>query len=264
MKTLEFSKDWGDYFRGFGLDSFEDFFEYSKGNIINANTKRNVLAFSLGDASQRKDFFMKRFFDPHIKDMLFTFRNFGYICSQGQCEWNDANKLLDNGIATYLPVCFGADTKWCFEKRSFFITEKITGQCFTDFVRENWQQLDGSSREKIISSLGKTIRKIHDAKIAMPDLYVWHVFISETLPGEYSFSFIDLHRMKINFNSKNQFTRDLGAFDFSMLEKYFNEGIREVFLRSYLNEDSSSYDFFNKKLKARSKLLAARRRRMDY
>ena len=264
MKKLEFSKDWGDYFRGFGLESFEDFFDYSKGDIVNANSKRNVLAFSLGDGSLRKDFFMKRFFDPHFKDMLFTFQNFGYICSQGQCEWNNANKLLDNGIAAYLPVCFGADSKCCFEKRSFVITEKMTDQCLSDFVRENWDQLDGSSREKIISSLAKTIRKIHDAKIVMPDIYVWHVFITENSPGEYEFSFIDLHRMKINVNSKRQFARDLGAFDFSMNEKYFDDGVRQVFLESYLNGDSGSYDVLNKKVKARSQVLSARRSRVDY
>ena len=89
---------------------------------------------TIGEGARRKELFMKRFYDPHFKDMLFTLGNFGRICSQGQCEWNNANLLLQNGIETYKPICCGWESACGFEKRSFFITEKIDGICLADFV----------------------------------------------------------------------------------------------------------------------------------
>lgn len=269
MIKVEFAKDWAPVFEKAGLISFEDFFDYSAGQTINRNKKREVLAMTLNTIDGEKEFFMKRFFKPHFKDMLFTIRNFGSLCSQAACEWKNINILLRHGIATYHPVCYGQQMYFGLEKKSFIITEKIKGPPLTDFVAANWLQLAQPQKEKIITAIAKFIRKIHNAKINLPDLYLWHIFITKTpLPDEVSeddFAVIDLHRMRINVSNRNARIRDLGALNFSMSEKYFDDNLREFFLNAYTNTGAADErTALSRKIKNRSRVLAARRRRPDY
>ena len=120
MERVVFEKKWACYFDHQGLRDFDDFFEYHQGDMVNQNTKRNVVVMTLSDGKSEKTFFMKRFFNPHLKDMLFTLRNFGKFCSQGELEWRNAHILLDNGIETYHPVCFGFRSICGIERQSFF------------------------------------------------------------------------------------------------------------------------------------------------
>jgi hypothetical protein len=78
--------------------------------MINRNKKRNVSILRLPSQEGQRVYFMKRFFSPHLKDMLFTVRNFGRLCSQAELELRNARILLDNGIETYHPVCWGVET----------------------------------------------------------------------------------------------------------------------------------------------------------
>lgn len=265
MFRIEFAEGFEQFFAENGMRSFDEFFELKLGDVINRNTKRNVVAFSVESDGGVKEFFMKRFIKPHYKDMWFTFRNFGRICSQGGCEWRNANLLLDNGVETYRPVCYGEEMVCGIEKRSFFITEKLGGECLTDFVGEKWAGLDEGEKDKIMSSLAKVVRRVHDAGVSMPDLYVWHVFVSKGADGEYEFAIIDLHRMKLRVKSKSEFARNLGAFDFSMLGKYFDDRIRRVFIRAYIEAgDHMNEDALWSKMRSRSRVLSGRRRSPGY
>jgi hypothetical protein len=268
MIKIEFAKGWAEQFESVGLRKFEDFFDYSAGRTINHNEKRDVVVMELSFGPQRKEFFMKRFFNPHLKDILFTFRNFGSVCSQAMCEWKNANILLKNGVRTYRPICCGEQKILGIERRSFFITAKLEGECFTDFLGRKWAWLDRCEKEKIISELASFVRGIHDAGIGLPDLYVWHLFIREKKGDdtntEYEFAIIDLHRMRINAGPA-QCVRDLGALDFSMLDTYFDNELRRFFLDSYMPEKVvSEKDVFWRNVKKRSSVLFGRRKRPCY
>ncbi len=264
MRTVQFAKDSSAIFEKAGLKSFADFFNYSEGVTINRNQKRDVVAFSLDADDRRQHFFMKRFFNPHYKDMLFTFRNFGRLCSQAACEWQNANTLLQNGIPTYIPVCCGEETRLYLERRSFLITEKLPGCCLTDFVRDNWTTLSRQKKEMLMTSLGRFVRKIHDARISMPDLYVWHIFM-QSKDDRYDLAVIDLHRMSTNTASDRQRIRNLGALDFSMVSKYFDQDMRDLLLDAYFGDDfDADKATFCRKVLNRSMILANRRRRPDY
>jgi hypothetical protein len=268
MVKIEFAEGWAEQFEGVGLRSFEDFFDYSAGRTINRNEKRDVTVMELSFGPQRKAFFMKRFLNPHLKDILFTFRNFGSVCSQAVCEWKNAGILLENGVQTYRPVCYGEQKILGVERRSFFITEKLKGECFTDFLARRWAGLERCEKEKIITELAGFVRRIHNAGVGLPDLYVWHLFIKQKkdngTDSEYEFAVIDLHRMRINAGPAQRI-RDLGALDFSMLDTYFDDEIRCMFLNSYLPEaPRSEKDDFWRSVKKRSSVLAGRRKRPRY
>ena len=264
MRTVQFAKNSSAIFEKAGLESFEDFFNYSEGVTINKNQKRDVVTFSLDDDDRRRHFFMKRFFNPHYKDILLTFRNFGCLCSQAACEWQNANTLLQNGIATYKPVCCGEETRLRLERKSFLITEKLPGCCLTDYIGDNWSTLGRDKKEKLTASLGRFVRKIHDARISMPDLYVWHIFM-QSKDDKYDFAVIDLHRMSANARGNRWRIRNLGALDFSMISKYFDQDMRDLLLDAYFGADfDGDKATFCRKVTNRSMILANRRRRPDY
>ena len=104
---IEFKNGWQTFFEKCGLKTKSDFYNYADGEIINTNKKRNVTKFTLEADSDRKTFYMKRFFNQHFKDIAFAFGNYRRIMTLGELEWENANFLLQNGIETYRPVCVG-------------------------------------------------------------------------------------------------------------------------------------------------------------
>jgi hypothetical protein len=199
--------------------------------------------------------------------MLFTLRKFGRPCSQASCEWENTRRLLGNGIETYHPVCYGEKMVCGLEKKSFFITEKIQGQCLTDFISENWLTMNQDEKEGIIISLAKMFRRVNDLGISLRDMYIWHVFVTKT-NGGHSFAIIDLHRMTTNFKagcSNSERVRNIGAFLFSLSPKYFDDRIKEEFLNAYTADDwKGNKSFFCKKIINRCEVLVNRRRRQEY
>ena len=266
MEKVVFVGTWQNFFAKFGLKSFDDFFDYSQGQTINKNTRRNVSELSFGEGDNRKVFFIKRFFSPHIKDMVFAWRTFGKLISQAAVEWHNANMLLENGIETYRPVCYGTKTKFNLERKSFVVTEKLPGMALTDFVTDKWAQLSRQRKEAIIASIGKLVRKIHEAQISLPDLYLWHIFIKEKSNSEqYEFAVIDLHRMEHNIRNQNQLLKNLGRLDYSMLDKYFDERLRKLLIESYVgNNQPGEITNIHRQIKKFSTALSAKRKVKSY
>ncbi len=258
MTSIIFNDGFKECFASSDLKSIDDFFNLDDGELVNRNSKRNVLAFSLGQGADKKDFFMKRFYQPHLKDTFAAFIDSGKFLSQARVEWRNANILLDNGIETYRPVCCGYDCFMGIEKRSFFVTRKLSGQSLAQYIIGNWEKLSGFERDKIIISMAKLVRHMHDAGISMPDLYIWHFFISfmeDT--GEYEFALLDLHRMTSKRLSTFDRIRNIAALFYSMLDEYFDEESRQLFLANYISGD---YRGFYRKVLSRVKVIQSRRK----
>ena len=264
MQRIVFADLWSDFFAGFDLKSFDDFFENLPAKTVGVNRKRNVVAFSLGPDSNKKKFFMKRFSHPHFKDMIFSFRNIGRPCSQGRYEWENAGLLLDSGIETYHPVCFGEKIIYGIENSSFFVTEELQSQCLTDFIRENWAGFEQQQKEKVITGLAAFIRKIHDLNICLPDLYIWHIYVTENA-GEYEYAVIDLHRMSRNVTNRRLKIKNLGRMHHSMLDSYFDEDLKQLFVKSYV-ADGRHGDVIRllAQVKRYSDIISARRKQVQY
>jgi len=264
VQKIVFADSWSNFFAEFNLKSFDDFFENPAAKTIGVNKKRNVVTLSLGSDSQKKRFFMKRFSHPHFKDMIFSFRNIGRPCSQARYEWENVKLLLDNGIETYRPVCFGEKITYGIEDRSFFITEELQSQCLTDFIRQNWAGFQQQQKEEIITGLAAFIRKIHDSNICLSDLYVWHIYITENA-GEYEYAVIDLHRMSRNVTNHRLKIKSLGRMHHSMLDSYFDEELKQLFVKSYAADgQGSDASKLLAQVKKYSDLISARRKQIQY
>ena len=266
MEKIEFVNGWKDFFSKKKLKTFEDFILYTDGRIVNKNKKRDVVRMTFETDDGQRVFYMKRFYSPHYKDMIFAFMNHGQICSQAELEYKNARYLLDRRIETYRPVCFGSRSAYCLEKASFFVTEEIKGREVTDFIAENHQSMTEDQKNILIKAIAKFISKIHNSNISMSDLYLWHIFlINEKAAenGNYEFAVIDLHRMSVRLNLSKR-ARNLAAFNFSLNEKYFDDKLIKEFFDSY----TGGLEINSKKLLSlvarRTEILKGRRRRVEY
>ncbi|UCF16542.1 MAG: hypothetical protein JSW59_03600, partial [Phycisphaerales bacterium] len=178
----------------------------------------------------------KRFFRPYFKDILFARRNIGESCSQGRYEFESARFLLDNGIGSYNPVCYGEQRILGIETKSFVITEELQSICLSDFVRDKWRSLERSQQEKIVADLGAFVRRVHALDVSLPDLYVYHIYMTKNTSGEYDFAVIDLHRMSRNVTNENQKLKNLGRLHHSMLDDYFDAELKQLLIKSYAGD----------------------------
>jgi len=82
VEKVLFADSWRSVFADCGLSSFEDFFYCSAVEKTNGNNgSREVNTLTLGDGTDHKVFFLKRFHNPRPRDMFFSISNFGRFCS---------------------------------------------------------------------------------------------------------------------------------------------------------------------------------------
>jgi lipopolysaccharide kinase (Kdo/WaaP) family protein len=229
-----FSETWERYFHGLGLKTFDDFYEVTDGETINTNRRRNVQKIILGTGDDRHVFFMKRFHDPHLKDVIAAACRFGRPMSQARVEWENAHALLRGGFDTYRPVCFGQRTRWGFERSSFFITRQLEAVCLVDDVMDRWATRDRGDQDRMIKAMAHLAKRLHDGKISVPDLYVWHLFIWPVVPdGPVQFSLIDLHRMMPKRRGASWKMKELTRLYWSLLSDFFDADHKSLLLDTY-------------------------------
>ena len=265
MQRVVFADLWSGFFAEYDAATFDDFFERLAADARGGNSRRNVVRFSLGADAQKKAFFIKRFFHPHFKDIIFTRRNIGESCSQGRYEWENARFLLDNGIGSYRPACYGEQTTWGIETKSFVVTEELQSTCLSDFVRDKWKTMERLQQENVVAGVGAFVRRIHALNVSLPDLYVYHIYLTESAAGEYDFAVIDLHRMSRNVTNKNQKIKNLGRLHHSMLDEYFDDELKQLLVKSYAadNWDGDVTDLVTRVEKL-SDTVSAKRKKKAY
>lgn len=237
MEKLVFAKSWEEFFAEAGLGSFNDFYDYAGGTKIGENERRNVYRLTFGEGDNAKVFYIKRFHNSHLKDMVAAWCNFGRPASQAQVEWGNANLLLENGIDTYKPVCMGERTICRIERKSFVITEQLESTCLLDFVIEKWHRLQRETRDRIIIAMAQLARRAHQANISLQDLYIWHIFIYEdSLENDCRLSVIDLHRMLRNVKDPGKKIANMAALYWSLSSDYFDERDKDLLVGTYAGD----------------------------
>lgn len=266
MEKIVFEDPWQEFFAEAGLNSFDDFFNYAGGETINKNQRRDVSILSFGDGTSRKVFFRKRFHNPHYKDILSSWRNFGRPTPLAEAEWENLHLLLDNGIDTYKAVCFGRRTSLGLERKSFIITEKLQSTELIEFLPQKWHQIQHHQKQNVVTAMAKLARRAHKLNITLPDLSVWHIFIDEdSINGDCRLSVIDLHRMATGTESQSKKIRDLGRLFWSMSPKYFDDNLKDLFINAYMDNDwPESKTALLKKIQRRANVIAKRRKIKDY
>ncbi len=240
-------------FNDCGLNSFDDFFTQSDGQIVDKNRKRCVLKFNLFDKANKKNriFYLKKFHTPSFKNGLSALFYYGYPKSEARIEWDNACLLRSSGFNTIPLAAYGVDTVCGFERASFFMSEEISDSQPLDI----WFDQNKNNRQNVLRTLGQLVRRLHEKRFSFPDLYLKHIFInSDTM----EFSLLDLHRVRrkkrLLFGDK---IRDIAALLFSA-DSVLNKADNAVWMDIYF-EGVSNRLKWDKALKRRLSTVRARR-----
>ena len=155
----------------------------------------------------------------------------GKVWSIARQEWENSLALQRAGLNTAALVAYGEDCGPLWENFSFILTEAATGrQTVQDFLRDC---RDASLRRRVFDELAQTIRKMHDAGLASPDLFARHLFVDETTTPP-AFCFIDMARLDSGKPLSNRTrARDLAALHVTAPLRFVSTRERLRFLRIY-------------------------------
>lgn len=243
-----------------GLCSFDDFFNFSDGAVVDRNSKRCVFRIAISDKAHggERIFYLKLFRKPSFNNYLSALIHYMKPKTEARIEWDNAQQLIAEGFNTIPLAAFGEQTILGFEQRSFFLSEEISDSVAMDIWMESHPaktQVDRVLHQLAILSAG-----MHDKGFSYPDLYIKHVFVNtkKIVNGQAWLSFIDLHRLRRKKTlSADERVVDLTAFMFSA-SPYVSAEQSELFLSTYL-KDKQDAQYIRSAIGARLKKLAARR-----
>ena len=175
--------------------------------------------------------FLKRNWKPYRKDGLASLLRHGRVWSIARQEWENSKRLEAAGLKVAGLVACGDACGFLWERFSFLVTEAATGsQTLDQFLRGC---RDHALRQRVFDALARTLRQMHAAGLASPDLFARHVFVDLGVdpPG---FCFIDMARLDRRLRiSATLRARDLAALNLTAPLRFVSAQERVRFLRVY-------------------------------
>lgn len=247
QKFIEISKssfidpDYRAAFSELGLTSIDAVFSFNAGRNLAKNNLakfRTRLEFEI--KSPAVTVFLKRYDKPPVLDQLRS-----WLCAHGRVScgvfgFKSANELAAAGINTPKTLFYGEQWGAFFEKRSFIITEKIPNaesleRKLPDFFNGPTTVEKLKLRRSFIAQLAAFIRKFHETDYRHRDLYLSHVFYSNS--GD--FYLIDLARAFKPIVRRRRFRiKDIAQLFYSAPGKYFSRTDRLRFYISYTGREN--------------------------
>lgn len=274
-KSFFVDEDFKEAFCKMDLTSIDTVFSFDAGKNLtkdNLSKHRSRLKFeidSLCGQSSKKDnqqsqspskLFLKRYDRPPISLQLRNWLSHRCRISCGFLDFEPSTKLSKAGINTPKPVAYGQDWGYLFEKRSFCITAGIPNaqsleEKLPDCFRQPATVENLRLRRSFIRQLAAFIKKFHDTHYCHRDLYLSHIFYSNS--GQ--FYLIDLARVfKPAFFAERFRIKDIAQIHYSAPGKHFSKTDR---LRFYLvlsghNRLTRKDKIFIRKVKNKAKRMA--------
>jgi tRNA A-37 threonylcarbamoyl transferase component Bud32 len=214
-----------------GLDTLATVKQFEGELVKNHRGRRDIFKISTTDDEERPlGLFLKRNLKPYKKDGLASLVLRGKVCSQSRREWENSVRLQDAGLQTCGLVAYGEERGLLWEKFSFLITEAAPGERLDQFFRCCH---DARIRASVITALAHTIRRMHDAGLASPDLFTKHIFVDTSLDVP-KFSFIDMARLdRCKKISDALRARDLASLNLTAPLENVSPKERIRFLKAY-------------------------------
>jgi tRNA A-37 threonylcarbamoyl transferase component Bud32 len=200
-----------------GLTTLEQVRAYRGDLVKDHHGRRDISRVAAGDVV----LYLKRSWKPYKKDGLANLLRHGRPWSISRQQWENSLALQRAGLRTAELVAYGEDCGPLWERFSFLITEAAPGQTVEQFLREC---RDAARRRQVFDALAREVRKLHDAGLAMPDLFTRHIFVDD----DARFTFIDVARL-----DRGSPARDLAALNITAPLRYVTQEERKRFLDVY-------------------------------
>jgi heptose I phosphotransferase len=229
------NSDYESAFSESGLTSIDAVFSFNGGRNLSKNNLakyRARMQFEINTPSVTV--FLKRYDGPPISVQLRNWLAARGRVSCGVLDIKAAGKLTAAGINTPKTLFYGEQWGALFEKRSFVITEKIpNAESLERKLPDSFNKPDTVEklrlRRNFIAELAAFIRRFHDTGYCHRDLYLSHVFYSDSR----DFYLIDLSRVFRPVVRGQRFrVKDIAQLYYSAPAKYFSRTDR---LRFYIN-----------------------------
>jgi len=246
QKFIEISKsffidtDYRSVFSELGLTSIDAVFSFNAGRNLTKNNLakyRTRLAFEINSPAVKV--FLKRYDKPPVLAQLRSWLSAHRRISCAVFAFRAASGLAAAGINTPKTLFYGKQWGAFFEKRSFIITEKIPNaeslerklpDCFNGPTTVEKLKL----RRSFITQLAGFIRIFHETDYRHRDLYLSHVFYSDS--GD--FYLIDLARAFKPIARYQRFRiKDIAQLFYSAPAKYFSRTDRLRFYVGYIGRE---------------------------
>ncbi|MHC4463115.1 MAG: lipopolysaccharide kinase InaA family protein [Planctomycetota bacterium] len=242
-KSFFIDPDYKTAFSKLGLTSFDAVFSF--------NAAKNLAKGNLAEFRSRFQFeinsqvslpsttaFLKRYDRPPILVQLKNWLSARRRISCGYFDFEPAKKLTAAGINNPKIISYGEQWSIFFEKKSFIITEKIPDaeslerklpDCFNGPATVEKLKLQRS----FIAQLSAFIRKFHETDYRHRDLYLSHIFYSDS--G--NFYLIDLARAFKPIVWRRRFRiKDIAQVYYSAPATYFSNTDRLRFYVGYTGQ----------------------------
>jgi tRNA A-37 threonylcarbamoyl transferase component Bud32 len=200
--------------------------------------------------------FLKRTWKPDHKDGLTSLLRRGRVWSSARTEWENGLALTRAGLQVAGLVAYGEECGRLWERFSFLVTEAAPGgQTVDHFLRH---EHDRARRRQVLAALAHTVRRLHAAGLASPDLFTRHLFVElEAAPPR--FCFIDLARLDRRRSLPARLrARDLAALNITAPLRWASARERIHFLRAYAGSLDRS---LVRRIEKRMRFLLRRRRK---
>lgn len=156
--------------------------------IVKANPVRTVVSLP-PDEEHRKGLFVKFYksstFIEKIKHLA--------VPSKARSEWRKLNRFRQLGLPCPAPLAFSEVKPFGLLKESCLLLEALPAAVPLNDHMEN-TSLSAEGRRKIILSLARLVRNLHQQQIFYRDLHAGNILITEKPGPNVSLFFIDLHR----------------------------------------------------------------------
>lgn len=164
-------------------------------------------------------------------DQLVSCLRRGRPVSAARIEWENLISLAAIGVGAPLPVALGEELSLLAERWSFLVTRELAGQ--VSLFRAAGTHREPAWRHGVSRKVAALVARLHRRGFDHPDLYSWHVYVSED--GQ-TLSVLDVARTRRHLRVRPwRRARDLVALDLSLSPESVSGRERARFLLQYLS-----------------------------
>jgi heptose I phosphotransferase len=221
-----------------GRDPFAEV-ERLEGEVFRQVKTRRTIRFSAGG----RWYFAKIYRGIGWWEILKELLQFKVPVLGARNEWEALNLLHRLGVATMTPVAFGCRGRSPARRRSFLITEELTGtRSLEQLCLHEWKARPPSFHMKkaLIERVATVAGEMHRHGMNHRDCYICHFHLDvppgwEELPPErLRLYVIDLHRAQLRHRAARRwFIKDVAGLYFSALDIGLTRTDRLRFIRAY-------------------------------
>lgn len=160
-KNLHINKSLRSSLANIGISEFQDFMNYSAGELVSRPSKRNVRTLTLDVAGQKRKYFLKQTGIQPLPVVLKACCRLQSPCSDASREVEILELFRDQGIPVMNHVAWGEHTVLGWPVRGFILVEEVIGSEFVDVYRDASLR----SRRRLMRVYGELMGALHQRGI---------------------------------------------------------------------------------------------------